>query len=190
MKHSSFQRIAFAAAAAIALAGGHSAAAAGLAATLTLSKQIAPVAVFVPDGAPALVNGMTGAQAELVDDGTFTIRSHRLPPIPGLWAVSQGGPGAGMLSLWAKTDQIELNATEIGQDTRGNPVMLCSVQVNAPRTDGAAAPNPAGALAPASLQIVQIWMLPARRGTPPPAGTGSPIQPIHSPQTGDGRSSE
>jgi len=127
-----------------------------------------PLAVFVNDGATALLNGIRGARLRLFDNSTFTIGSDgKLPPIVGRWSSS---PVAGeeLIILWAKMDQIDFNAQIVPLDLGGQPLPLPSqlaisafVQVNAPRTDGgpAATPKP-DSLKQASMHFLQLLMRP------------------------------
>jgi hypothetical protein len=141
------------------------AAAASPVAGFTMSAQVAPVAVFVSDGARSFLAATVNAPVQLLDDGSFLIRCGSLPAIPGRWANVQSPNAGTVLCLWAKTDQIDFNATQIGADAGGDLLMLYSVQVNAPRTDGAPDPNAPGPLPPASLQAVQVWSSGTANGT-------------------------
>ena len=79
------------------------------AATYTMTDRGGLVALFVPDGMNAFVAGLEGAQAQLLDNGVFTIKSPSLPPITGKWSASLD-PDTPGTSFWAKTDQITLRA--------------------------------------------------------------------------------
>jgi hypothetical protein len=169
MKHRSFlQRSIINGAAAVAFAGAVPAFAAAPVAALTMTSKFELPADFIANNsARTFVRGTIGAQVKLLDDGVFTINSPRLPLIVGRWTITTSQTGK-VTCFWAKTDQIDFNGTVLGADKSGNPIVLYSVQVNAPRTDGPGGSG-TGTMAPASFQCVQLWTLTSGGG----AGIGS-----------------
>jgi len=91
----------------------------------------------------------------MLEDQTFTITGPRLPTIAGRWfaAPFRGGH---LVSLWAKTDQINFNGNVVNT---GGPdyTLQYFVQVNAPRTDsGSNAPaRESTGLKPTSMLMKQ-----------------------------------
>jgi hypothetical protein len=108
-----------------------------------------PMSVFVPDGAEAYIAATQGARLKVLEDHTFTITGGALPAIVGRWTGYRSGAAGFMIGLWAKTDQIDLNGT-LYTPTGNDLFINYNVQVNAPRTDGGALPQP-GSLAPTSI---------------------------------------
>ena len=156
------QKTVLTAVAVAALAGARPSLAASPVATLTMTDQGVVPAIFIPDGVKAFVSGTIGAQVQLLDDGTFTISCRTMPPIVGRWSTNTNQSGS-VTCFWAKTDEIDFNGTVVGADQAGNPIVLYSVQVNAPRTDGSGGSG-GGRMTPASFQLVQLWTLASGSG--------------------------
>jgi hypothetical protein len=130
-------------------------------APFTLNER--PFVVFIPDGAKALAAASVGARLRVMEDHSFTISGGSLPPIVGRWGGIRNDETF-MLSLWAKTDQVNLNGTLYAVGANGLAIDVF-VQVNAPRTDGGAAPS-GGPLPPTSLWTIETLV-------PPTAASGS-----------------
>jgi hypothetical protein len=140
--------------------------------TATMSTQVAPLTVFVEEGAREFMARTAGARLQLLEDRTFTISGGSLPAIVGRWDAVQSN-GQVVVIVWAKTDQVDLNGNlmELPDGTLG---FIYFVQVNAPRTDGGSSPDPRApraGLKPASMQLGQV-LVPGDQGSSPGTNPG------------------
>jgi hypothetical protein len=100
----------------------------------TLTAEGGPINVFIVDGAQEFAAATVGARLLMLEDQTFTITGSRLPTIVGRWFATPFR-GSHLVSLWAKTDQINFNGNVVSTPDHGYALQYF-VQVNAPRTDG------------------------------------------------------